>query len=64
MQFQDWFLLLIRFLETMTPSLYISKDNNLVKTLCRIFNEVTNSNAEPIAFGGAIYARAILELGS
>lgn len=40
------------------PSLYISKDNYLVKTLCDIYNEKTNSNLEPIAIGGATYARA------
>ena len=38
--------------------LYISKDNNLVKSLCRIYNETTHSQEEPIAIGGATYARA------
>ena len=38
--------------------LYVSKDSYLVKTLCKIYNDVTNSNAEPIAIGGATYARA------
>ncbi len=38
--------------------LYVSKDSYLVKTLCSIFNEVTSSHAEPIAIGGATYARA------
>lgn len=38
--------------------LYVPKDNKLVQTLCRIFNEETNSMAEPIAIGGATYARA------
>lgn len=38
--------------------LYVSKDSYLVKTLCRIYNECTNSNAMPIAIGGATYARA------
>lgn len=38
--------------------LYVSKDSYLVKTLCRIYNDVTNSNSEPIAIGGATYARA------
>ena len=41
-----------------TPALYIPKDNILITTLCKIFNEVTNLNAEPIAIGGATYARA------
>ncbi len=38
--------------------LYVSKDDYLVKTLCKIFNDKTNSNYEPIAIGGATYARA------
>ena len=38
--------------------LHVPKDDKLVQTLCRIFNEETNSNAEPIAIGGATYARA------
>lgn len=40
------------------PSLYLSKDNYLVRTLCNIYNETTHSNLEPIAIGGATYARA------
>ena len=38
--------------------LYVPKDDKLVQTLCRIFNEETNLNAEPIAIGGVTYARA------
>ena len=38
--------------------LYVSKDNYLVKTLCSIFNKMTNTNYEPIAIGGGTYARA------
>ena len=38
--------------------LYISKNHPLVTTLCNIFNEYTNQNLEPIAIGGATYARA------
>ena len=38
--------------------LYVSKDSYLVTTLCKIYNDVTNSNSEPIAIGGATYARA------
>lgn len=41
-----------------TPALYIPKDHILITTLCKIFNEVTNSEAKPIAIGGATYARA------
>lgn len=40
------------------PGLYIPKENKLVKTLCSIYNEETNSHLEPIAIGGATYARA------
>ena len=39
-------------------ALYIPKDNYLVTTLCSIFNEITGNNEEPIAIGGATYARA------
>ena len=38
--------------------LYVPKNNYLVKTLCGIFNKMTNSNYEPIAIGGGTYARA------
>lgn len=40
------------------PYLYIPKDDYLVKTLCQIYNEETNSNLEPISIGGGTYARA------
>lgn len=40
------------------PSLYIPKNNKLVQTLCQVYNKETNSNLEPIAIGGATYARA------
>lgn len=46
-----------KFTGKMNP-LYVSKDSYLVKTLCEIYNEYTNSNSEPIAIGGATYARA------
>ena len=39
-------------------SLYVDKDSYLVKTLCKIFNEENKTNLEPIAIGGATYARA------
>lgn len=38
--------------------LYIDKNDSLVTTLCSVFNEVCNTNFEPIAIGGATYARA------
>lgn len=41
-----------------TPALYIPKDNILITTLCKIFHEVTNLDADPMAIGGATYARA------
>lgn len=37
--------------------LYVPKNSFLVETLCKIYNNCTNSNAEPIAIGGATYAR-------
>lgn len=40
------------------PALYISKEHPLVKTLCSIFNETCQTNFEPVAIGGATYARA------
>lgn len=40
------------------PALYVPKNDNLVTTLCSIFNEVTGQNAEPITCAGATYARA------
>lgn len=46
------------FFEGQKEPLYIDKDNYLVKTLCETFNEVTGQKAEPIAIGGATYARA------
>lgn len=39
-------------------ALYVNKESYLVRTLCNVFNKVTNSNANPIAIGGATYARA------
>lgn len=39
-------------------ALYIPKQNPLVSTLCSIFNEVSGQSEEPIAIGGATYARA------
>ena len=38
--------------------LFISKNNDLVKKLCFIFNEYNNSNIDPQAIGGGTYARA------
>lgn len=39
-------------------ALYVSKDNWLVKKLCKIFEEETGLDGTPIAIGGATYARA------
>lgn len=38
--------------------LYINKENDLVKKLTSIFNETCKTNFEPLAIGGATYARA------
>ena len=38
--------------------LYIDKENELVKKLTCIFNETVGTNFEPLAIGGATYARA------
>lgn len=38
--------------------LLVPKDSKLVSTLTNIFNEITNQKEEPIAIGGATYARA------
>lgn len=46
------------YVDGVQESLYVPKDNYLVKTLCNIFNKMTNSNSEPIAIGGGTYARA------
>ena len=38
--------------------LHVPKDSELVKSLIDAYNEVTGESAEPIAIGGATYARA------
>lgn len=40
------------------PALYLDKNNPLVQKLCSVFNETCKSNFEPLAIGGATYARA------
>ncbi|MCD8306801.1 MAG: Sapep family Mn(2+)-dependent dipeptidase [Clostridia bacterium] len=39
--------------------LYNDKNSTLISTLLSVYNEVTGSNAEPIAIGGGTYARAL-----
>lgn len=39
-------------------ALYIPKDNELVQKLCKIYNDYTGENREPLAIGGATFARA------
>ncbi len=39
-------------------ALYIPKDNELIKTLLKIYNDYTGENREPITIGGATFARA------
>lgn len=46
------------YFEHANPKLYVPKDNYLVQTLTKIFNETTGLNAEPLAIGGGTYARA------
>lgn len=41
-----------------TEPLHVDKNDKLVTTLCDIFNETCGTNYEPIAIGGATYARA------
>ena len=41
------------------PPLYVDKNSDFVRTLTRIYNEVSGDNAEPIAIGGGTYARAL-----
>ena len=53
-KFKDFNFNIIRW----QKPLFIEKDNKLVKTLCDIFNKECNTNYEPIAIGGATYARA------
>ena len=38
--------------------LYVDKNTPLVQKLCSVFNNTCNTNLEPIAIGGATYARA------
>ena len=40
------------------PALYIEPNSELVQSLCKIYNEETNSSCKPIAIGGATFARA------
>lgn len=44
--------------EQPNPKLYIDKNNYLVTTLTKIFNEETGLTEEPLAIGGGTYARA------
>jgi len=39
-------------------SLYIPKNNELVQKLCKIYNDYTGENREPLSIGGATFARA------
>lgn len=40
------------------PHLYMPKNNYLVQTLCKIYNEETNSNLEPIAIGRSNFCKS------
>lgn len=41
-----------------TPILYISKDSDLVKKLCKVYETETGEYLEPMAIGGGTYAKA------
>ena len=40
------------------PHLYVPKNNYLVQTLCKIYNEETSSNLEPIAIGRSNFCKS------
>ncbi len=42
-----------------TDPLYMEKDSELVKTLMSVYQEITGDMSEPIAIGGATFARAV-----
>ncbi|MBE6030772.1 MAG: M20 family metallopeptidase [Clostridiales bacterium] len=42
-----------------TGPLYMEKDSELVKTLMSVYQEMTGDMSEPIAIGGATFARAV-----
>ncbi len=46
------------YFEGEKPALYIPKNNEIVQKLCKIYNEYTGTENEPLAIGGATYARA------
>ncbi|WP_229776782.1 dipeptidase PepV [Alicyclobacillus cellulosilyticus] len=48
----------VRLIEHLPP-LYVPKDSPVVSTLLRVYQEVTGDPGEPLAIGGATYARAI-----
>ena len=39
--------------------LFSDKDSFLIKTLCSVYNEVTEKSVQPVAIGGGTYARAL-----
>lgn len=41
------------------PPLFVDKDDDLVKTLLKTYNDVTGQNAEAVTIGGGTYARAL-----
>lgn len=44
--------------------LFLEKDSFLIKTLCKSYNEVCDSNLSPISIGGATFARAFKNFAS
>lgn len=41
------------------PPLYLPRDSQLVRTLCRVYAELTGGKADPVAIGGGTYARTM-----
>jgi succinyl-diaminopimelate desuccinylase len=41
------------------PSLYVPKDSTLIKTLSKVYQDITGFDSEPIAIGGATYAKSM-----
>jgi succinyl-diaminopimelate desuccinylase len=46
-------------LEESLDPLYVPLDSPVIRTLCKVYTECTGKSANPLAIGGATYARAI-----
>ena len=47
------------FVQRHIPPLYLPQDSQLVRTLCRVYGELTGADADPVAIGGGTYARTM-----